>query len=106
VKSDRERLPRRRNDVELRDDGHDTWLVSNETHATHRLNPTARAIWELCDGTTTLDELAGAICEIFDVPRDVAISDVREVVDQFSAADLVDWPGIRPESLVEEPTDG
>ena len=85
-------LPQRRSDVELRDEGQETWLVTGDPAVAHLLNPTARAIWELCDGTTTLDEVVSAICEIFDVPPSTALTDVTNVVDEFAAADLVTWP--------------
>jgi hypothetical protein len=86
------RLPQRRSDVGLRDDGQETWLVTGDPTVAHLLNPTARAIWELCDGTTTLEEVVSAICEIFDVPHSTALTDVTNVVDQLVAADLVTWP--------------
>ncbi len=86
------RLPLRRSPVEFRDDGHQALLVVPGETVTYALNPTARAVWELCDGTTTLDELVDAICEVFDVPRDAADADVTDVLDRLAAADLVYWP--------------
>jgi hypothetical protein len=84
-----QRLPRRRSNVTVQEVGSETWLVSSSAETAHLLNPTARAIWELCDGMTTLDEVAEAICQLFDVSCDSALRDVRAVVDQFAAADLV-----------------
>ena len=86
-----QRLPRRRDDVRLHDRELRSYLVVPDGGAAHELNPTARAVWELCDGTTTLDELVAAITQIFSVDRDVAVADVTAVVDQLDAAGLVRW---------------
>jgi hypothetical protein len=87
------RLPRRRGDIELREDGARAWLVDPQTATTHGLNPTARAIWELCDGTTTVDELVRAIGEVFDVPPSSARADVEAIIAQLQGTGLVSGPG-------------
>ena len=89
--TDLQRLPHRRTDVRLWDRGTETVLMDPGDDTAHALNPTARAIWELCDGTTTIDELVEAICEVFAVPREAALTDVTVVLEQFAAADLVGW---------------
>lgn len=81
-------LPQRRQDVELRDSGYQSVLVT-PSGSTYALNPTARAIWELCDGATTVDELAEAISAVFVVDHDAAIRDVAATIEQLQAADLV-----------------
>jgi hypothetical protein len=90
-----DRLPRRRDDVLLHDDDTRSVLAVPDQDVTHVLNPTARAVWEMCDGTTTLDELADAICEVFSVSRTEAVIDVAAVIEQLVAADLVVWAGPR-----------
>jgi hypothetical protein len=57
MSTDLRHLPQRNRDVELREVGDESVLVT-PSGDTFVLNPTARAIWELCDGTTTVDELA------------------------------------------------
>ena len=89
-----DRLPRRRADVQMHQDGFRTRLVSGVSGGAHALNPTARAIWELCDGTVTVAELVDAIRQVFDVPAETARADVEAVIDQFEAADLVTWSGV------------
>jgi hypothetical protein len=88
------RLPRRRDDVEVDDKGAQAWLVVQATGAAHALNPTARAIWELCDGTVEIEEVVDAIRQLFDVPPGTVRSDVESVIEQFEAADLVTWSGV------------
>ncbi len=87
--TDLTRLPRQQPDVELRGEGVETCLVENSTGVTYLVNPTARAIWELCDGTTTVDELVSAICLLFDVSRTTAEADVRQVIEELDRAGLV-----------------
>jgi hypothetical protein len=96
--SDAHRLPRRRPDVELRDAGERTWLVDLANDQTLELNAIARAIWELCDGRTTTDELGHAINQVFDVPLDRARDEVEKVVAQFDAAGIVTREGIAREA--------
>ncbi len=84
-------LPRRRTDVLLMDEDTRSTLIDPDVGTTHVLNPTARAIWELCDGTTTLDELVNAICEVFSVPHGEALRDVAAVLGQLEQAGLVTW---------------
>lgn len=85
------RLPKRHADVQLRDEGHEARLIVPGRSTTYALNPTARAIWELCDGSTTIDELTDAMCQVFDVSRAKAGTDVTAVLEGLVAADLVDW---------------
>lgn len=88
-----ERLPRRRTDVLLLDTASRSLLVADDQQVTHVLNPTARAIWELCDGATTVEELVAAICSVFDVGHDAARADVTAALEQLAAAGLVSWSG-------------
>ena len=85
------RLPVRRTDVRLIDEDTRSVLIKVEEDVAHVLNPTARAVWELCDGTTTLDELVDAICQVFSVPHGVALRDVAAVLAQLEDAGLVAW---------------
>ena len=85
------RLPVRHTDVLLMDEDIRSTLIDPDAGTTHVLNPTARAIWELCDGTTTLDELVNASCEVFSVPHGQALRDVAAVLGQLEQAGLVTW---------------
>ena len=55
------------------------------------LNATATAIWVLCDGETTPDEMVEAICELSGLPREVVVEDVRRILLQFEEADILTW---------------
>lgn len=89
-------LPRRRTDVVLREEANQTLVCTREGGTTYVLNPTARAVWELCDGSTTVAELADALCEVFAVPRSRVVADVAAILERLSEVGLVEWPS-RPE---------
>jgi pyrroloquinoline quinone biosynthesis protein D len=52
-----------------------------------RLNPTAAAVLELCDGERSLDDIVGALSERYD-GTDVR-SDVQDLVDAMAQRGLV-----------------
>lgn len=84
-------LPRRRDDVVLRDDDNRSVLAVPEQDDVAVLNLTARAVWELCDGATTIEELTAALCEIFAVTPEQAATDVKHALKTMDAAGLVEW---------------
>ena len=83
--------PQRRPDLWLRQSGGENAVYNQASGAVHLLNETAWAIWGLCDGRTSPDEMIDAICEISSLPRDVVAEDVRRVLEDFDQADLVSW---------------
>ncbi len=83
-------MPTRRADVQFRDEDREVLVVAPQQTA-YALNPMARAIWELCDGMTTIEEMTDAICQVFDVDRPTAVTDVRSVIDGLTSAGLVYW---------------
>ncbi|GIU91957.1 MAG: hypothetical protein KatS3mg011_0863 [Acidimicrobiia bacterium] len=58
----------------------------------HVLNPSARAIWELCDGETTPAEMAAAVAAATGLDPQVALGQVEETLASFARLGLVD-PG-------------
>lgn len=53
------------------------------------LNPTAFALWELCDGVTSVAEMVEAVCQLFDITADRAVADVADGLRQLRDAGLV-----------------
>ena len=84
-------LPQRQTDVLLVDEADRSVLMAPGHDASHLLNPTARAIWELCDGLTDPDEMVGAICQVFSVAMETARADVTYALEQLTAAGLIHW---------------
>lgn len=58
--------------------------------AIHVLNPTAAAVWNLCDGAHSLDEIAAALAVAFAVaPGEDVRGDVRRILAEFAAKALL-----------------
>lgn len=55
------------------------------------LNESAAALWELCDGQTTADEMVDAVCMACPIVRDDAEIDVARALDELSRAGLIVW---------------
>jgi len=82
--------PRRRGDVQdvVIDDERVVWdPVGGRVH---RLNPMGSLIWELLDGSATLDELAGDVADVFRVDRAGAARDLADLVGQLDDAGLLE----------------
>lgn len=57
-------LPRRRDDLEVEVESKEARLTDPVSGETHVLNPSAYAIWELCDGATAPAAMAEAVAEV------------------------------------------
>lgn len=70
--------------------GEEFAILDPRTHQLHILNPSAAAVWILCDGTLTADEIADQLAQAFqrDAGEDTAC-DVREALSTFQAQDLL-----------------
>jgi VCBS repeat-containing protein len=77
--------PRRRTDLELRPDGTTSVLVARDGTWLVALNDTATALWELCDGQTSVDEMVLAITTLFDAAAERVRLDVQEAIDDLVA---------------------
>jgi hypothetical protein len=53
------------------------------------LNPTALALWELCDGQTTAEEMVLAVCALFDVDEPRARGEVFDALTEMRTVGLV-----------------
>ncbi len=61
-----------------------------DTNALITLNPTARCVWELLSEERSVDELAAAVTERFDVDVDRARADVQTFLDEIAAMGLIE----------------
>ena len=83
--------PRQRDGVRLeRRDGKPV-LSDPARSLTLVLNESALALWELCDGETTLDEMSAAICEAAAIPEGQADADVQNTLEKLDSAGLLRW---------------
>jgi hypothetical protein len=86
---DRPWRPRRKGDLWVRREGDQTAVYDPETTRLHMLNPSALAIWEACDGETTIEEIIEAVIELTDLNRPQAAKDVTSALEGLKAAKLV-----------------
>jgi len=63
-------------------------LVNIQDNKMIRLNETGSRIWSLLDGRT-VDEIAGQMCDIFEVSREDALRDAREFLGNMAERGLV-----------------
>ena len=83
--------PVRRQGITARDIGGETLLYSVDERAIHVLNPTAKLIWDLCDGKHTVEDIERAVRASFSVAegRDVAI-DIRRTLEVLASKELLE----------------
>ncbi|MGN6242361.1 MAG: PqqD family protein [Motilibacteraceae bacterium] len=60
------------------------------------LNTTAQAVWELCDGSTTVPEMVRALLTLFDAPEATIRQDVSAALGELSRHGLVSQPQEQP----------
>jgi Coenzyme PQQ synthesis protein D (PqqD) len=82
--------PRRRPDVIARLLDGETVVLDRQTGVIHQLNPTASYIWERCDGQSTIAAIAHQLAHAFAVEPTVAARDVRALVRQLQALQLLE----------------
>ena len=70
--------------IDVQQLGDELILTDTPKKMTHVLNPTARRIWELCDGRHTVQDMERVIKAGFSVPdgRDVA-HDIQQAIKTF-----------------------
>ncbi|HEU4915163.1 MAG TPA: PqqD family protein [Acidimicrobiia bacterium] len=81
--------PLRRGEVFQQTGQTGTAVYEAESDGLHVLNASAFAIWELCDGQTTLQEMAAAIAELTGLEIDVAATEVAATIEVLSQLGLV-----------------
>jgi PqqD family protein of HPr-rel-A system len=91
-----DRRPARAPRVWIRKTRAETLAYNRETGGAHLLNETALAIWDLCDGQTSAEEMIEAICQLCGMHPDVVGEDVDRILAEFEAAGLVVWVPDRP----------
>jgi hypothetical protein len=86
-----QKRPMRSPEVWVRQTRDENAIYDPATGSVHLLNETAQAIWDLCDGDTTVAEMVEAICTLTAMHRDVVVEDVDRILTEFGAAGLLTW---------------
>jgi hypothetical protein len=84
-------LPLQRPGTWLRQSEDENVVVDTENSRLHVLNDTALALWELCNGQNTVEEMITAVCELFGEPAEVVRRDVESTLAGFDGAGLLVW---------------
>lgn len=84
-------LPLQRPGMWLRVSEDETVIVDQDNSSLHVVNETALALWELCNGENTVDEMVTAICELFGESAAGVRRDVEGTLARFDAAGLLRW---------------
>lgn len=66
-------------------------LVDPERNVVRMLNPVGSRIWELADGTRSLEQIADVLVLEFDVTATQAQQSVVAFVDELAAKELLIW---------------
>src|SRR5438132_14004532 len=85
----------RQEGILAQDIGDETVIYDQERHKVHRLNRTARLVWQSCDGQKTVADLAGILHRDLDLPADDSV--VWLALDRLEKAHLLKERLSRPE---------
>lgn len=82
--------PKRKDSLVLEEMDDDIMLADFTGSQIHTLNPTAAAIWEMCDGEHTLEQIAGELADHYGIGVEAVLQDVEKVVGDFSEKGLLE----------------
>ncbi|MDY6932297.1 MAG: PqqD family protein [Halobacteriota archaeon] len=64
-------------------------ILTSDGREIHTLNKVGGSIWEMADGTMSLDDIASKICDLFDVSLETAREDVIEFAKELSDKNIL-----------------
>ncbi|HEV2754726.1 MAG TPA: HPr-rel-A system PqqD family peptide chaperone [Actinomycetota bacterium] len=82
--------PRKRSDVLELDMGDGFILYNHDSSLVHHLNPTAAVVWQVLDGTATVERLADEIADEYGVPVENVAMQVTSLIAELDAMGLVE----------------
>jgi len=84
------RKPAQNPDIATKEIGEETLLYGANAEAVHILNPTAKLIWDLCDGKHTIADITQEILDTFSgIEADHANNDVQQTLTVFLEKNLI-----------------
>jgi len=83
--------PVRKQGLIAQDMGRESLLYSAKGKVIHVLNPTAKLIWELCDGAYTIEGMEREVRVNFSTSEEHnAIEDIKQTLDLFVSKGIID----------------
>jgi len=77
--------PLRKEGILSRQLGDETVLYDSENGDVHIINTTAEFVWNLCDGSHSLDEIEQRIRETSEVPEEATVrEDLENIIQSFN----------------------
>lgn len=64
-------------------------VLADERGRRHHLNATALALWHVCDGRTTVDEMVAAVEELYGMEEQTVRRDVEAALREMAEAGVV-----------------
>ena len=64
-------------------------LLNPKEGCSYNLNNVGTMIWKLLDGEHSLDDIARAICELYEVEHEQALQDVRQLLNELRDNNLL-----------------
>jgi len=95
------RPQRRATDLEFTEIDGEIVIYDETDDSMHHLNPTASLIWQSCDGTATIRELAAELRKVAGLPLDQVERDITTAVRQLGEAGLMQVPKQRKRATTE-----
>jgi len=81
--------PRKAQDIMFQSMPPDTILLNLNNGYYYSTNPVGAAVWERCDGTRSVGEIADALSALFDAPKEDIERDVLQFVRDMSEEKLL-----------------
>lgn len=82
--------PKANPDLEVRTVEDEKVILNRDGEHIHQLNLTASFVWDRCDGSHDVTQIADELAEAFGVDSDLTLKDVSDVVLQFSQLGLLE----------------
>ena len=83
--------PVRKQGLIVQDMGRESLLYSAEGKVIHVLNLTAKLIWELCDGTHTVNDMERKLRMNFSTSKEHnVVEDIKRTLDLFVSKEIID----------------
>jgi hypothetical protein len=71
----------------------EAFIVSSKNGGVHLLNEVGTFVWSLLDGTNTLDEIAAAVVDEFEVNLATARADIEDFVQNMWKSEIISESG-------------
>jgi len=85
----RDYCPKRRSDLSVRVVEGETVVLDRQGGLIHQFNRTASEVWDRCDGSHTVLQMAEQLVEAYDVDLATAVADVIAIVRQLHTLTLL-----------------